>query len=140
MSQTPPAKPEEGTIYTHYGTIASSERREHKAAQVRARQCQNFMLGKLPSVSCKAVNSVIRVTRYDFDVSVYELTVCSRAVNHANAKEMVEEKCKPQLDRWRNCFDPATKASDQEDAAKEVEKEAARKTKADGNKVSPSPP
>lgn len=47
------------------------------------------------------------------EVSVYELTVCSRAVNHANAKEMVEEKCKPQLDRWRNCFDPATKASDQ---------------------------
>lgn len=114
MSQTPPAKPEEGTIYTHYGTIASSERREHKAAQVRARQCQNFMLG-------------------------YQACI-SRYLNHANAKEMVEEKCKPQLDRWRNCFDPATKASDQEDAAKEVEKEAARKTKADGNKVSPSPP
>jgi hypothetical protein len=66
----------ESTIYTHYGTIPTSERREHKAAQGRARACHHFFLRHEACVN--------RHLRF--------------------GKESVEENCKELLDNWRRCF------------------------------------
>ena len=66
----------EATIYTHYGTIPTSERRDHKAAQGRARACHHFFLRHEACVN--------RHLRF--------------------GKESVEANCKELLDNWRRCF------------------------------------
>eukprot|EP00277_Geminigera_cryophila_P018316 CAMPEP_0179438328 /NCGR_PEP_ID=MMETSP0799-20121207/22081_1 /TAXON_ID=46947 /ORGANISM="Geminigera cryophila, Strain CCMP2564" /LENGTH=112 /DNA_ID=CAMNT_0021219875 /DNA_START=12 /DNA_END=350 /DNA_ORIENTATION=- len=81
----------ESTIYTHYGTIPTSERRDHKAAQNRARACHHFFLQHNACMN--------RHLRF--------------------GQEAVEKNCKELLDNWRRCF--AGKAAQEDSPAAEKE-------------------
>eukprot|EP00290_Baffinella_frigidus_P056110 CAMPEP_0180358670 /NCGR_PEP_ID=MMETSP0989-20121125/10687_1 /TAXON_ID=697907 /ORGANISM="non described non described, Strain CCMP2293" /LENGTH=158 /DNA_ID=CAMNT_0022349197 /DNA_START=1 /DNA_END=478 /DNA_ORIENTATION=- len=67
---------DEKTIYTHYGTVKTSERRDHKAAMGRARACHHLLLRHEACVN--------RYLRF--------------------GKESVEEHCGELMDGWRVCF------------------------------------